>query len=114
MQRIEAALPLDESALKTMQSKRSAPRVAFGELVSGGWITPGTVLFDTKRRWQALVRADGSVECGKQNGSIHQLGKELQGAPSCNGWAFWHFEHEGEAKPVDAVRQLYLLANEDG
>ena len=29
-----------------------------------------------------------------------------------NGWTFWHLEHEGEVKPVDAIRQLYLLATE--
>ena len=28
---------------------------------------------------------------------------KAQGAPSCNGWTFWHIEHEGEIKPIDAV-----------
>ena len=63
--------------------------------------------------WTATVRADGSLAHEKQTGSIHGLGKELQGAPSCNGWTFWHYEVEGEAKPIDAARQLYLLAVED-
>ena len=31
---------------------------------------------------------------------------------SGNGWTFWHLEHEGEVKPLDAIRQLYLLATE--
>jgi modification methylase len=112
MERIEMALPLDESALRTMQSKRTAPKVAFGTLVETGWIVPGTKLFDKKRRHVATVRADGSLEAGTVSGSIHGLGKDLQGAPSCNGWTFWHLEHEGEVKPVDAIRQLYLLATE--
>jgi modification methylase len=111
--RIEKELPLDESALETMQSKRSAPKVAFGVLVENGYIKPGTQIFDKKRRWIATVRADGSLVYEKQVGSIHGLGKDLQGAPSCNGWTFWHIEHEGDVKPVDAIRQLYLLANED-
>jgi modification methylase len=46
-------------------------------------------------------------------GSIHGVGSAVQGAPSCNGWTFWHVEHEGEVKPLDALRQLYLLAVED-
>jgi len=46
-------------------------------------------------------------------GSIHGVGKELQGAPSCNGWTFWHVEHQGQAQPIDALRQLHLLATED-
>ncbi|MDG5749864.1 site-specific DNA-methyltransferase [Qipengyuania sp. XHP0211] len=118
LKRIEKELPLDESALTTMQAGRSAPKVAFGALVENGYLKPGTEVFDKKRRWTATVRADGSLAVvdgkgGKQTGSIHGLGKELQGAPSCNGWTFWHYETGGEAKPIDAARQLYLLAVED-
>lgn len=113
LERIESALPLDESALRTMQSGRTAPRVAFGALVEAGFLTPGAQLFDRQRRWRVTVRADGSLEGEGQIGSIHHVGKTLQGAPSCNGWTFWHIEHEGAVKPLDALRQLYLLAIED-
>jgi len=113
LERIEAALPLDESAIATMQSRKSAQRVAFGALVEAGMLAPGTELFDKQRRWTATVRADGSIISGKESGSIHGVGKVLQGAPSCNGWTFWHVEHEGQVRPLDALRQLYLLAVED-
>src|SRR4051794_8300649 len=88
-ERIAAALPLDESALTTMQSPKAAPRVAFGALIENGMLSPGTVLTDTKRRWKATVGADGSLKshCG-QAGSIHKLGAILQNAPACNGWTF--------------------------
>ena len=112
MERIELALPLDESALTTMQVGKSAPKVAFGQLVETGWIAPGSVVCDKKRRIMASVRADGTLLSGAQSGSIHGLGAKLQGAPSCNGWTFWQIEHEGELKPLDAIRQLYLLATE--
>ena len=117
-QRIDKELPLDESALVTMQAGRSAPKVAFGALVENGMIAPGSVLFDKQRRWKVTVRADGSLalidpQGAKQTGSIHGLGKELQGAPSCNGWTFWHIERGIKVEPIDAVRQLYLLAVED-
>ncbi len=98
---------------KPCRAKRTAPKVAFGVLVENGLIAPGTQIFDKKRRWIATVRADGSLVHDKQVGSIHGLGKELQGAPSCNGWTFWHIEHGGKVEPIDAVRQLYLLATED-
>ncbi|MGX7926678.1 DNA methyltransferase [Tsuneonella sp. HG094] len=111
--RIEKELPLDESALATMQSPRNAPKVAFGAVVEAALLPPGTEVFDRKRRWIATVRADGSLSCGSQSGSIHGLGKEVQGAPSCNGWAFWHYEAGGQVKPIDAARQLYLLGVED-
>jgi modification methylase len=113
LERIELALPLDESALTTMQSHKAPPKVAFGTLIETGWIEAGTVLTDKKRRIKALVRADGSLLSGANSGSIHGLGAKVQAAPSCNGWTYWHIEHEGELKPLDAVRQLYLLATED-
>ena len=111
-QRIAAALPLDESALVTMQAPRSAPRVAFGTLVETGMLKPGAVLMDTKQRWRATVRADGSLLCGDATGSIHKVGATVQGAPSCNGWTFWHYEDGGVLKPVDTLRQAYLLATQ--
>jgi len=112
LERIELALPLDESAITTMQSPRAAPKVAFGTLVETGWIAPGAQLHDRKRRFTATVRADGSLAAGPESGSIHGLGAKLQGAPSCNGWSFWHIEHEGAFKPIDDLRQLYLLSTE--
>ncbi len=111
-ERIAAALPLDESTLQIMQSAKSQPRVAFGTLVETGMIAPGALLTDTKRRWQARVRVDGSLECGAQKGSIHRLGADLQGAPSCNGWNFWHIDHADGLKSIDSLRQTYLLATE--
>lgn len=112
-ERIEAALPLDESAVTTMMAPRQAPRVAFGTLIETGYLTPGAVLSDTKRRWRAVVKADGSLltDCGTA-GSIHKVGATLQGAPSCNGWTFWHYEAEDGLKPIDALRQTYLLATQ--
>jgi modification methylase len=107
-ERIAAALPLDESAMTVMTTKRSAPRVPFGALVEAGMIAPGVVLMDTKRRWRARVRADSSLLCDAASGSIHKLGAELQGAPSCNGWTFWHVEREGRLESIDTLRQEWL------
>ena len=56
---------------------------------------------------------DGTLVGNDVKGSIHQGGAHYEGAPSCNGWSFWHIEHEGELKPLDTIRQLYLLATED-
>ena len=112
-ERIAGALPLDESALTTMHSVKPTAKVAFGALVETGWIEPGTQIFDKKRRFVANVRTDGSLAFEAETGSIHSLGAKVQGAPTCNGWTFWHIEHQGEIKPIDALRQLYLLATED-
>ncbi|WHO37969.1 site-specific DNA-methyltransferase [Sphingobium sp. AP49] len=111
-QRIADALPLDESALTIMQTARQQPKVAFGTLVETGYLDPGAVLMDSKRRWSATVRADGSLAVAGESGSIHKMGATLQGAPSCNGWTFWHIEKAGKLHPIDTLRQTYLLANE--
>ena len=107
-ERIASTLPLDESAMRTVADKRAQPRVAFGLLVESGSVAPGVVLTDAKRRWQALVRADGSLACGAHEGSIHKVGAALQGAPSCNGWTFWHVERDGTLVAIDALRQAHL------
>ncbi len=112
LERIEAALPLDESALSIMQSPKQQPKVAFGTLVETGYIVPGTILTDVKRRWKAVVRADGSLEGEGHNGSIHGVGSKVQGAPSCNGWTFWQLETKEGLKPIDTLRQTYLLATQ--
>jgi modification methylase len=72
-------------------------------------IQPGTMLTDSKRRWRARVRADASIEMDGEAGSIHRIGALAQGAPACNGWAFWHFEEEGALVPLDVLRQRHLL-----
>ena len=111
-ERIAAALPLDESGLKTMQSPKSQPRVAFGTLVETGYVAVGTRVCDKARKHFATIRADGSLLSGDQSGSIHKLGALLQNAPSCNGWTWWHLETDDGLKPLDSLRQTYLLATE--
>jgi modification methylase len=106
--RIASTLPLDESAMQTVPDKRSQPRVAFGLLVESGLVPAGTALTDSKRRWTAKVCADGSIACEQHAGSIHKVGAGLQGAPSCNGWTFWHVDEGGALEPLDALRQRHL------
>jgi modification methylase len=110
--RIASTLPLDERAMVTVSDKRSQPRVAFGLLVESGLCPPGTMLWDAKRRWNAAVRADGSLSCGPHSGSIHKVGAGLNKAPSCNGWTFWHLERRGRLVPLDSLRQEHLAGLE--
>jgi len=59
------------------------------------------------------VRADGSLAsaCGL-TGSIHKLGSLLRKTPACNVWTFWHHEEKGVLKPIDTLRQTYILATQ--
>jgi modification methylase len=105
-------LPLDESSLKTMQSPKSKPRVAFGTLVETGYLKPGDELCSKNRKFKVKVRADGSVIWDGQEGSIHKIGATVQDAPSCNGWTYWYYKDGKDLKPIDNLRQTYLLATE--
>ena len=103
--RIEKVSIYENNALTLTQSKKSEPRIPFGWLIERKLIEPGTILYDQKRKYSAKVRADGSVVSEKNSGSIHQIGAEVQSANACNGWTFWHFDVEGELKPIDILRQ---------
>ena len=109
-ERIDSTLPLDESAIRTITERREQPRVAFGTLVEAGLIPVGSTIMDSKRRWSANVRADGTIASGGHSGSIHKVGAALQDAPSCNGWTFWHVEEGGKLQTIDMLRQKHLSA----
>jgi len=104
LKRISEIKPLQSDALETMMPKRALPRVAFGSLVEQGMIMPGTILFDAKKRFSAIVRADGSLSADSHTGSIHKVGALVQGAEACNGWTFWHFQNGKQQLPIDDLR----------
>ncbi|WOI53754.1 site-specific DNA-methyltransferase [Parvularcula sp. LCG005] len=102
-----AAITAGDADLSTpLPSPRKLPRVGFGQLVESGLISPGTTLYCPKRKLRARVKADGSVSAATFSGSIHKVGAELQNAPSCNGWTFWHYEQAGKLAPIDSLRSL--------
>ncbi|MEM0988135.1 MAG: site-specific DNA-methyltransferase [Pseudomonadota bacterium] len=92
-------------ALQVTTGKRAAPRVPFGQLVERGLLAPGDVLESMNGRHTAKVRADGSLVAADRTGSIHQVGADLEGAPSCNGWTFWCYKQDGKRVPIDVLRQ---------
>jgi modification methylase len=104
MKRVAAVEPAPVD-LVTTQGKREEPRIPFGTLVERGLLKPGDVLVDASGRHRAKVRADGTVISADARGSIHQVGAHVQGAPACNGWAFWYLEQKGKAVPIELLRQ---------
>ena len=102
--RIKAVRKLDNEVLATTTSKRAEPRVAFGVLVERGMLRPGETLVSANGKMEAKVRADGTLIADGTAGSIHQVGAQLEGAPSCNGWTYWHFKRDGQTVPIDALR----------
>ncbi|RYH09095.1 site-specific DNA-methyltransferase [Tropicimonas sp. IMCC6043] len=102
--RIARTHRLDREALTVTTSKRAEPRVPFGQLVERGMLRPGEVLTSPAGK-AAKVRADGTLIAKDTKGSIHQVGAALEGAPSCNGWLYWHFKRDGKPVPIDVLRQ---------
>ena len=114
--RIDRVRKFDRSALEITGSKRAEPRVPFGQVVERGMLRPGEELF-SPRGGIAKVRADGTLVGNDVKGSIHQVGAHLEGAPSCNGWTYWHFRREGQTIPIDLLRQQVraeMLAGDGG
>jgi modification methylase len=105
-ERIERVRPLPPSALETAKGKRAEPRVPFGTIIELGILEPGAALTDERGRIRAEVKADGTLALEGRQGSIHRLGAQVQGKSACNGWTFWHFEVEGQRKPIDALREV--------
>jgi modification methylase len=103
-QRIAAVKPAIGDAV-AIESRREAPRIPFGNLIERGLIRPGEILVDQTRRYQARVRADGSLISDQHRGSIHSVAALVQGAAAWNGWAFWYVERNGELQPIDSFRQ---------
>lgn len=102
--RIGQVRRFDASALQTTTGKRAEPRIPFGQLIERGMLRPGEVLTSISGK-AAKVRADGSLVADGVNGSIHQVGAALEGAPSCNGWTYWCYRREGAIVPIDVLRQ---------
>ena len=103
--RISRVRRFDASALEITGSKRSEPRVPFGQVVERGMLRPGEELYSIGNRHIAKVRPDGTLVGNDVKGSIHQVGAYLEGAPSCNGWTYWHYKRDGKMIPIDILRQ---------
>ncbi|MBB3949687.1 site-specific DNA-methyltransferase [Aureimonas jatrophae] len=105
--RLLSVEPLDADFLQTLTPKRAEPRVPFSSVVEAGLLPPGTELTDAKGRWQAHVRADGTIASSTgEAASIHRVGARVQGLDACNGWTFWHVRDGGRLRVIDELRQI--------
>jgi modification methylase len=104
-ERINNVTILPPLALETLRSKRAEPRVPFGTIIELGILKPGSVLSDERGKIRAEVKADGTLQHGARQGSIHRIGAEVQGKTACNGWTYWHFEKQ----PIDILREQAKL-----
>ncbi|MFL5295668.1 MAG: site-specific DNA-methyltransferase [Phenylobacterium sp.] len=102
--RIAKVLPATAEELAVTGSKKSEPRIPFGQIVEAGLLRPGDMLFCPRGKNAARVRADGSLVVGDLSGSIHKVGALVQSQPACNGWTYWHFKSDKGLAPIDVLR----------
>lgn len=103
-ERISRVQPVAPEDLQVTGSRRSEPRVPFGQILEAGLLRPGDVLYCPRGERAARVRADGSLALGDMTGSIHKMGAMVQSAPACNGWTYWHFRTDKGLAPIDVLR----------
>jgi modification methylase len=107
--RLKKIARLGDGEILHTPAKREEPRIPFGWLIERGLLKPGAVLTDSKQLHEAKVSADGNLiakgQAGQHRGSIHRVGAALQGAPSCNGWTYWHIKQGKTMVPIDSLRQ---------
>ena len=102
--RIEKVVPVAPADLDVMGSKKSEPRIPFGQIVEAGLLRPGDLVWSPKGDQSARVRADGSLAVGDLTGSIHKVGAMIQAQPACNGWTYWHIRTDKGLAPIDILR----------
>ncbi len=98
-------------------SKRTAPRVRFGQLIETQYLRIGQSLYSKDRRVEARVKADSHLRWEGQSGSIHQIAAQAQGKSAANGWDYWYYEDgKGTLMSIDTLREAYRGAycGEDG
>ena len=103
-ERIAKVIPGRPEDLTVTGSRKSEPRVPFGQIVEEGLLSPGDVLWCPKGRRQAKVRPDGSLAAEGLTGSIHKMGAMMESQPACNGWTYWHIQTDRGLQPIDVLR----------
>ena len=110
-ERLKNTKLIEDNFLDTLKNNRSKPRIPFGSLVELGIIKPGTSIFDQKKKVMAKIMVDGSIKHNQAEGSIHKVAATILGSESCNGWTYWHCIINGQAVPIDYLRQRLISNN---
>ena len=110
--RIMLVKVIESKELIQTPRKTMEPRIPFSHLLEQGLINPGELLQDSRKRWTAKIRADGSLISKDKKGSIHAVGAYLQGLQACNGWTFWYIKRSGKLIPIDNLRHAARAVNQ--
>ena len=104
-ERLRMVQPYESAVIETTTAKRKEVRIPFGALLERRLVAPGDLLYSPDGAHTAKVRADGTLVCREESGSIHKVAARLRGAETCNGWTYWHVRRDGEDASIDLLRQ---------
>ena len=105
-QRINKVKPFTKIELQTIQNHKKETKIPFCSLIDSGILKIGTKLHDINKKYNAIVRADGSIKSNNSiEGSIHKVGAKILGNTGCNGWQFWYYEKSGKLYSIDTLRE---------
>ena len=76
-----------------------------------GILEPGMTLFDSKKKYNVKIMADGSIKYKNFEGSIHKIAAGIMGTESYNGWTYWHYNLDGATVSIDRLRQKLIPRN---
>jgi site-specific DNA-methyltransferase (adenine-specific) len=110
-QRIDNLLPprSGEAELVT-QSRRTAPRVSFGQLIEAHYLQAGQQVYSKDRSVEATVKADSQLLWNGTAGSIHRIAAIAQRKTASNGWEYWYCEdQQGQLISIDELREQYRV-----
>jgi site-specific DNA-methyltransferase (adenine-specific)/modification methylase len=110
-QRLEKTVKIEDHYLDTIKNNKLKPRIPFGSLIEMGILEPGMTLFDSKKKYNAKIMADGSIKYKNSEGSIHKIAAGIMGTESYNGWTYWHYNLDGATIPIDRLRQRLIPRN---
>jgi len=111
IQRLQKTVKIEDHYLDTIKNNKSKPRIPFGSLIELGILEPGMTLFDSKKKYNAKIMADGSIKCKNSEGSIHKVAAGIMRTESYNGWTYWHYNLDGAIVPIDHLRQRLISKN---
>ncbi len=101
-------LPIEAFAYETVHKQTKVP---FGNLIEAGMIFPGEQLYPANQKHEALLLADGTLQWGEVQGSIHKVSAAILGKSANNGWTYWHVVRNGELVCINQLRQDYIKSN---
>lgn len=111
-QRVAAVVPISSNdRLFQAFSQTKPPKVEFRKLIEHGYLEIGQTLYLDKPDYEAQILENGILKYNGYQGSIHQLGKQLKGSQSCNGWKHWCYKdiESGKRLLIDTLRDSYRL-----